>query len=441
MKSWRYLVGVGLLLSGALLIWGTSPPPVPISTSAPAATPLPGRTDLARAAARSAYLRERYPSILAQSTWSDLKTRPIFEKLQTARQTGNFNAVNQAALDLAPLLASGSASDTALLLSARVQWNYHLFEEGLDTLARVKRHEGATYLDLAFDLNMELGHYSDAEAALGTRLDQFPDVGAYLRLGWWRGLHGDIPGQIEAYTWAMGTADSRDLALMEWLGIHRAVAYVARGDLAAARADLKEVVARGAISPALHYAQGALALASEDLATAEWNYIRGTQIQPQVEMLGVLSRVYSRLGQEKQARGQLELAELVDKNTPGGGPSVELASVWQMAGIKKDEVLSISREGFSRRKDVGTCVTFAVALIDAGRLFEAEGVLQSLRAYGIGGSRVHYAEARLASAKRDWITVERTVDLIHKTDPAFYVLNLPALQSLGATGLPPAGGH
>jgi tetratricopeptide (TPR) repeat protein len=87
----------------------------------------------------------------------------------------------------------------------------HNFRDGLEWGLRAQRlaPDATRPLGLIADAQIELGRYADARRTLQRLVELKPGVPAYSRISYFRELHGDLPGAIEAMRLAVSAGGSR----------------------------------------------------------------------------------------------------------------------------------------------------------------------------------------------------------------------------------------
>ena len=120
--------------------------------------------------------------------------------LQRVRENGDATYYTKAAeaFDRAQQLAPRSVDP--LVGQAQLALSRHAFRRGLALALAAQRR--APYvvapLGLIVDGEIELGRYGDAGRTLHRFVDTKPTIASYARVSYWRELHGDIPGALDA---------------------------------------------------------------------------------------------------------------------------------------------------------------------------------------------------------------------------------------------------
>jgi tetratricopeptide (TPR) repeat protein len=131
---------------------------------------------------------------------SDLWAGLAEAELQKVRETGDPSYYPRAAAALARGQALAPANAEVLTALGTLALARHDFRSALrDGLAA---HRGAPFivrsLGVLVDANVELGRYRAAGAVLQRMVDAEPNLAAYARVSYYRELHGDLSGALDA---------------------------------------------------------------------------------------------------------------------------------------------------------------------------------------------------------------------------------------------------
>jgi len=199
--------------------------------------------------------------------------------LQKVRETGDVGYYARAESSIERARALAPASAGALTERGALRLARHDFRGALSDGLRAHRlaPEVVKPYAVIVDAYVELGRYADAGRALQRMIDLKPDLASYARVSYFRELHGDLAGAVEAMELAVAASGGapEDTASVQTLlgdlelarGRHRAAvrayrdalarvpshvparvglarASVARGDLDVAIRTLRDVVDR-----------------------------------------------------------------------------------------------------------------------------------------------------------------------------------------------------
>jgi len=139
---------------------------------------------------------------------SDIKSMLALTALyiQEARNTGNFNYYNEAALKcINSILEKDKKNFEALTFKATILLSQHRFTEGLAIAIQVQQlyPYNAYVYGLMVDGYVESGKYKEAIEAADKMISIRPDNRSYSRIAYLREIHGNIPAAIEAMKMAL----------------------------------------------------------------------------------------------------------------------------------------------------------------------------------------------------------------------------------------------
>lgn len=248
--------------------------------------------------------------------------------LQRTRETGDFGFYVRSERTFDAALRRDPRSQEAVVGKGTLALSRHDFRAGLRQGERALRLAPETVRPYAVivDGQIELGRYADAGRSLQTMEDRKPNLGSYSRISYFRELHGDLPGAIDAMSLAVsaGAGNPENVAYVQSLlgDLQMDAGHVAAAQLAyrqalasvprhlPAEAGLARVdVARGRLGPAarrLRRVTEQLPLPTYVTPLAEIELARGRRAQAS-EDLGLV-RVERRLLQAAGTRTDVDLA-------------------------------------------------------------------------------------------------------------------------------------
>jgi len=232
------------------------------------------------------------------------------------------------------------------------------------------------------DAQVELGRYDAAERTLQRMVDLKPNLASYARVSYFRELHGDLPGAIEAMRMAASAGgDAREnLAYVQTL---LGNLELARGNAAGA-----ERAYRLALSRYSGYvpAQAGLARVSasrDELDAAIRRYRKVVTLLPMPEYVVGLADAELAAGRTAAAREDLALVEVQQRLLRRSGVTVDA----EMAIVEADHgrparAVGLARRGYTAAPSVRSADALGWALTRAGR--PAEGLAYAQRALRLG---------------------------------------------------------
>lgn len=284
------------------------------------------------------------------------------------------------------------------------------------------------------DALVELGRYGAAERTLQRMVDLKPNLDSYARVSYFRELHGDVSGAIEAMRLAASAGgDAREnLAYVQTL---LGNLELGRGNVAAARSAYSLALSR---YPEYVPAQAGLARAAAargDLAAAIRRYERVVERLPLPEYAVALAEAELAAGRRADAREDLALVEVQQRLQRRGGVNVDA----EMAVVEADhgspeQAVRLARAAWADAPSVRAADALGWALTRAGE--PAQGLAYAQRALRLGSrDAVFLYHAGIAARDAgDTRAARRHLARALETNPRFSPLHAPraerALESL-----------
>ena len=232
------------------------------------------------------------------------------------------------------------------------------------------------------DALVELGRFDAAEQALQRMVDLKPNLDSYARVSYFRELHGDTTGAIEAMRLAASAGgDAREnLAYVQTL---LGNLELARGEVGAARGAYSLALSR---YPEYVPAQAGLARAAAargDLAAAIRRYERVVERLPLPEYAVALAEAELAAGRRASARENLALVEVQQRLQRRGGVNVDA----EMAIVEADHgsaqrAVKLARRAWAASPSLRAADALGWALTRAGE--PAQGLEYAERALRLG---------------------------------------------------------
>jgi tetratricopeptide (TPR) repeat protein len=304
--------------------------------------------------------------------------------LQQARENGDPSFYSRAERSFDAALRRDARNFDAVLGAGTLAGLRHDFREqlrlGLEA-QRLMPELVASYPVIA-DAQIELGRYGAAERTLQRFLDLKPNLASYSRVSYYRELHGDLDGAVEAMR----------LAVSAGAGAPENVAYVQTllGDLelqcgrpAAARAAYRGALAR---LPRYAPAEAGLArveLAAGDLDAAASRLRSVAQRLPLTSNLILLAETDRARGDERAAEVDLEVVRTQQRllRAAGARPDAELV-LFEASHGDPQAAVQLGRRLWAEAPGVRSADALGWALTRAGR--PDEGLMWARRALRLG---------------------------------------------------------
>src|SRR3954467_7763311 len=134
--------------------------------------------------------------------------------LQKVRETGDASYYKRAGTAYSKALRLNPNDHAAVTGAGTLAVARHDFRAGLRYGLRARELAPYSFepLGVLVDAQVELGRYHDAARSLQRMVDLKPNLSSYARVSYFRELHGDLPGAIEAMKLAVsaggGTAEN-----------------------------------------------------------------------------------------------------------------------------------------------------------------------------------------------------------------------------------------
>jgi tetratricopeptide (TPR) repeat protein len=236
-------------------------------------------------------------------------------------------------------------------------------------------------LTVISDAQIELGRYAGARRSIQRLVNLKPSLPAYARVSYFRELHGDVEGAIEAMRFAVsaGGSDEGTAYVETLLGDLELV----RGDLAAARTAYL-----GALRDVPSFPQALTGLARIDAAggnlrRAAARLRRSTNRLPLASSLTLLAEVERELGRTRAASADLAAARVEQRLFSGNGtrPDAE-AVLFEANHGSPRRAVRLGRRVWRAAPSIRSADALGWALTRAGR--PADGLAWARRALRTG---------------------------------------------------------
>jgi tetratricopeptide (TPR) repeat protein len=407
-------------LVGVLLLVNRSPSPRQAQERVDAAAP-----------ARSTDGRIAQARLLARAEPSDPRAYALLGDayVQKARETGDPNGawIGRAEHAYRSALRRDPRYVAATIGLGVVALNGHDFARALEyglEARRLEPHLVQPY-SVVVDAQIELGRYRAAGRSLQRMLDLKPNLASYARASYYRELHGDLSGALEAM----------ELAASAGGDAPEQVAYVQTlvGDLHLHRADTSR--ARAAYALALsrlpNYVDARFGLARTAAQAGAFpealGRLRGVVAErPDPDHLLLLAEVELRLGRDAAGRAHIARARAREAAALGRGSRPDAGVVLLEASHgDRPRALRFGREVWRRAPSVTSADALGWALTRAGR--PRAGLLWARRALHLGtrSPTFHYHAGMAARGAERPDLARRHLRRALRLNPAFSPLEAP----------------
>jgi tetratricopeptide (TPR) repeat protein len=287
------------------------------------------------------------------------------------RPRGNF----EAAVGMSSLAASRHDFETALRWARR---------------ATAVNPDGAEGHGLVGDAFLELGRYRAAGRAFQRMIDLRPGVSSYARVSYFRELHGDVSGAIEAMRLARQSASSPEDAA--WTGYRLGELYLSAGRIGPARSELRRAAgaAPDHVLPRAGLARVAAARGDLDRAARMLEGIVARYPAPELAVL--LADVHRAAGHQQAARDADRLVRAIDRLARAAGidTAVEMALFEGDRDAPSPAAVIRARRAYRDRPSVVAADALGWILSAAGRHREAARFANEALRLGTRSATFHY---------------------------------------------------
>jgi tetratricopeptide (TPR) repeat protein len=344
-------------------------------------------------------------TVRAQPRRADGYTLLAGAYLQKSRETGDASFYSRAgaAVDRALSLAPGDPA--ALTQRGALALARHDFRAGLSDAqrARAQAPQVNKPYGVLVDALVELGRYDDAGRALQQMVDRRPDLAAYARVSYFRELHGDLDGAVQAMRLAVsagGDVAENEAYVRSLLG----GLELARGRLGAAERSF-----RAALHAVPEYVSAQAGLAKVDVARGDLGRaiarLRGVVARlPLPEHVVALAEAERAAGRRAAARRDLGLARAEQRLLARSGVNTDVeAALFEADHGSPVRAVSLARRAWEAAPSVRSADAVGWALTRAGRAPEA--LPWAARALRLGSRdasfNLHAGLAARAAGKRE----------------------------------------
>ena len=299
-----------------------------------------------------------------------LRAQAALEKVRTTEDPSFYRTAER---ELAVARRLEPRSGAVALGYGSLAMSKHDFADGLEWGLRARRLAPDTIrpLGLIADAQIELGRYGDAERTLQRLVDVKPGAPAYARISYFRELHGDLPGAIEAMRLAVSASGTkpRDSADVRALLGHL--------ELAAGRPEQAERIFRSILASDPAHPKALDGLADVDLANgrpraalARWVELSAAVPSPHYAQDVV--ELSLALGMRDQSGRAIERVNSLNRRLAAAGGNVATeAAVFEADHGSARRALAMARRAYAEAPSVGRADALGWALARNGRPAQA----------------------------------------------------------------------
>jgi tetratricopeptide (TPR) repeat protein len=324
-----------------------------------------------------------------------------------ARETSDVTFYTQAeealqrSFEISPGNLDGERIHVWLLLGK------HEFAAALEAATRLNKKMPGDVMLYGFltDANVELGNYTDAEAATQLMLDLRPgNIPGLTRAAYLRELFGDIDGALGLMEMAYQSTPPSESEDRAWILVQMANLNLMIGKSSQAENLLQQALT---MFPGYHYALGSLAkvrIRQKRYAEATELLKQRYQTAPHAENLYDLAEALNLAGRAEEANkvfAEFEQKSLVESHRADNS-NHELIFYYADHANQPAKALEVAKREVARRHDVYTLDSYAWALHVNGQYEEARKQIETALAVGIRDAKLfrHAGEIALECGDR-----------------------------------------
>lgn len=391
---------ISLIFLGVVLFVRAVASKTPDSVVAQLTAPLPATTELSETQTQISVMQNR---LRANPADTAAYAQLGLALLQQVRETADPSAYQQAAQALDEAIKRDPKNLDALLGQGALALARHDFAEALawgEQAKAVNPHRGQVYGVIA-DAQIELGQYAAAEATLQTMITTRPDLGSYSRISYFRELHGETAGAIEAMQLAVesGSPTGENTA---WTRVQLGHLYFNQGDLDSAEREYRQALVG---LPNFVHAEAALArlaAARGDWASARSGYAIVANQLPLPEYVIAAGELELAAGDEPAAQQHFALVAAIDQLYQANGSVTDLEMALFLADHgDAQEAVRRARTAYAQRPSIKGAEVLAWALSQAGQHSEAQTLIVQAMRLGTKDASLWYHAGMIAQRNGD----------------------------------------
>jgi tetratricopeptide (TPR) repeat protein len=320
-------------------------------------------------------------SAMAQARADNLHYQVLLASayVQKTRETTDYSYLDRAATVLANVLSLDSSNYEALRLLTETQLERHQFVAAVESSRRLTRIAPADSWNWGTlgDALIEIGDYDSAGEAYQKMVSLRPDLASYNRAAHFRFLYNDVDGAVAIMRRAIAAGSSAP-ENVAWCLVDLGGIYLKTGKINDAKKAFEDALRVFPNYHPAHAGLGRVLAQSDDTYGAIDHYLRAQQITPLPDYAAALFDLYTRVGQDAEAKKQKELVELTDTVSKAAGERANrnLVLIFADHGWKLDRALELAQGELEIRRDVYSYDALAWALYKNGRYAEAGDAMQ-----------------------------------------------------------------
>jgi tetratricopeptide (TPR) repeat protein len=346
---------------------------------------------------------------------------------QRARETGDPSYYTRADGSFSAALAREPDNVTAISGQATLALARHDFDQGFELARKAKalaRQAALPYAPLA-DAEIELGRYGGAARTLNRMVRLKANLTAYARISYFRELHGDLSGALEAMRLAVSAGSGSPEGEAYVQGLQGKLLFDLGRYAAAERAYREALSINPGYPPALAGVASVEAVGGE-LEAAIGRYRTVVDRLPLPEYAIALGEAEEAAGRTEASRRDYALvgAEVSLLHANGVNTDVDLALFEANHGGSRRAV-TFGRRAWEQAPSVRSADAYAWALYSAGRIGPATRFSHEALRLGSRDPSFLYHAGMIARRARDPERARRLLSSLLSQSPRFSPLYAP----------------
>jgi tetratricopeptide (TPR) repeat protein len=337
-----------------------------------------------------------------QTNGAGSQTRLAAVYLQKRRETNDPGYLERASKLIAGVLARNPEDYEARRLRSEIELERHHFRavaEYSRELIHLAPEDAWNWATLG-DALIEMGKYDEAGEAYQKMVDLKPGLTSYNRVAWYRFVHGDSDGAIEAMKKAIAAGASSPEHIA-WCRVELGNFYFKSGRIAGAEQAFQTAILN---QPGYHRALAGLGMvkaAQGELRSAIKYFREAQSVTPLPEYTAALHDLYEAVGDSLAARKQRDLLDTIDKlsqlDKTQGDRSIALIYADQERNL--DRALDLVQLELAVRGDVYTYDALAWVLYKNRQYEQAEKAIEQALSLGTTEPLFYYHAGMIAYAR------------------------------------------
>ncbi|MGF1568177.1 MAG: tetratricopeptide repeat protein [Nodosilinea sp.] len=303
----------------------------------------------------------------------------------------------------------------AVLVLARVAEAQHDFAEAIRLAESAGGVEG---MGIAITAKLAMGQVEAAAADAETLADRYPSLGSLTLRALTRAAQGDNAGAEQDFQRAIAAEEPASQRSSAQTRVLLGRFYFAQGDLARAEPLYREALTIVPDYPLAHLQLAELKTRAGQYRAARHHY---RQVVSPVALHGLarLQALQGRDASQAWQTAETALRQQIDEN--GLGHRRDLAQVLLERGNPEDvpEAVALMAAEAAQRRDPKTLDLLAWALVEAGRLPEAQRVIHEALDQGVRDAGIAYRAGEIELALNHPEQAEPLFRLAQEIDPSF----------------------